>query len=148
MVDCVGLHRADQADVVGNPANVRYELAHLDARLAVGLKLVFGAEQRRIRIDERGPVALEEVGRRELAVVFRELRLPVEELEVARGPGLEHIHHPLRLGRVVRRLHGQGRRRREAGHRFPRGERSSGDARQADPAVAEKPAAREEPGPG
>ena len=87
------------------------ELAHLDARLAVRLKLVLRAEQGRIRIDEGGAVALEQVGRGQLAVVLGELGLRVEKLEVARGPGLEHVDHPLRLRGVVRRLTARAARR-------------------------------------
>jgi hypothetical protein len=113
-------------------------------RFTVGLKLVFGAEERRVRIDERGPVALEQVGRGQLAVVLGEFRLPVEEFKVARGARLKHVDHPLRLRGVVRLLHGQGRRVGDARGRFPRGEGPGGDAGQPDAALPEKPAASEQ----
>ena len=102
MIHGVGLHRADEADLVGDPADMGHQFAHLDAGLAVRLKLVLRAEERRIRIDERRPVALEQAARGQRAVALGEFRFPVEEFEVAGGSRLEHVDDSLRLGREVR----------------------------------------------
>ena len=145
MIDRVGLHRPHHADFVGDLADMRHQFAHLDARLAIGLKLVFRTEQRGIRIDERRPIALQEVGRRQFAIVLGEFRLPVEQFEVARG---KHVDDPLRPRGIVRLFHGEGRRRRDSRPRLAGREGPGGDARQADAAVAEKPTTGKEPRPG
>ena len=53
-------------------------------RLAVLGELELGAEQRRVRVDERRAVVLEQLGGRQRAVELGELRLVVEQVEVAR----------------------------------------------------------------
>ena len=60
--------------------------------------------QLRVRIDERGPIALEQLGRRQRAVVLHELRLVVEQLQMARRPGHEQEDDILRPRREMRPL--------------------------------------------
>ena len=88
-------------------ASVRQQLGELRPALAVLGELELRPQQRRVRVDERGAIALEQLGRRQLAVALRELRLVVEQLEVARRAGLEQEDDALRLRREVRLLRGE-----------------------------------------
>ena len=75
---------------------MRQQLRQLGAALAVLGELELRPQQLRVRIDERGPIALEQLGRRQRAVELRELRLVVEQLQVARRPGHEQEDDVLR----------------------------------------------------
>ena len=78
---------------------MRQQLGELGAALAVFGELEFRSEQLRIRIDERRAIALQQIGGRQRAVEFGELRLVVEQLEVARRAGHEQEDDVLGLGR-------------------------------------------------
>ena len=108
-------------------------------------ELELRAEQRRVGIDERRPIALEQFRRRELAVVLGQFGLVVEQFQVARCAGLEDVDHPLRLRREMRlsrreRIVAAGAFARTLGGQ----QRTGGDAGQPDAAVAQEPAAAEE----
>src|SRR4051794_16279597 len=62
------------------------------------------SEQLRIRIDERGTITLEQLGRRQFAVPASELRLVIEELQMARRAGHEQIDDFFRFRRKRARL--------------------------------------------
>ena len=83
--------------------------------------LNFGPEQLGVGVDERRAIALEQLGRGQRAVELGELRLVVEQLQVARPARHEQEDHPLGLGREVRRL---GRQRIDALAARRRGARS------------------------
>src|SRR6185437_6372350 len=85
---------------------VRQEFAELRAVLADLLELELRAEQLGIRVNEGGPVVLEQFRRRQGAVELGELRLVVEQFEVARGAAHEQVDDALGLGREVRRRGG------------------------------------------
>jgi hypothetical protein len=86
VVERVGVHRPHDRDVVDHRAEVREQLAEFGAGLAVLLELELRAEQLAVRVDERGPVVLEQLRRRQGAVELGELRLVVEQLEVGGRP--------------------------------------------------------------
>ena len=142
VVEGVGRHRLDDGDVVDDLGQVRQQLRKLGAALAVLGELELRAEQLRVRIDERGPVALEQLGRRQRAVELGELRLVVEQLQVAGRAGHEQEDDVLRARRKVRLL----RRERIGGRRAApcaAGQLAERDRPQADAAFLEEPAPRE-----
>ena len=89
VVDLLGPHRADDADLVGDAADVREQLADLLPGLAELLEAVLRPEALQLLALELGDrLALgERLGHR-LAVHLGELRLVVERLEVRRPAGL------------------------------------------------------------
>jgi hypothetical protein len=150
MVEGVGLHRLDDGDVVDDLRGVRQQLGQFSAALSVLGEPELGAQERRIRVDEGGAIPLEQLGGRQLAVELGQLRLVVEELEMARRARLEHEDDALGLGREVRRLGGQridhsARRRtgvRGAASQDAAEQRMQRDRAEADAALLEEPAAR------
>ena len=96
VVERVGDHRLDDGDVVDDVRQVRQQLGELGAALAVPGELELRAQQLRVRIDERGAVALEQLRRRQRAVELGELRLVVEQLQVAGRAGHEQEDDVLR----------------------------------------------------
>ena len=82
MVERLGVHRADQRDVVGTGRQVRQEVGKLHAALAVLGELPRAAQNRgRLLLDEGEPDVLGERLRQLLAVQLVELRLGVEKIE-------------------------------------------------------------------
>ena len=142
MIHGIGLHRADQAEVVHDLAGVRQQFGKLDAAFPVALEFELRAEQRRVGVDEGGAVIFQQLGGRELAVALGELGFMIEEIEVARGAGVEEEDHALRLRRLRGELGRKGIFCRR-GVRVALHELSEGDAAEADAALAEKPAAGE-----
>ena len=72
------------ADLVDDLAVVRQQLAERHAALADALELARRAQQRFVPLEEGEPLALEQALRRRLAVQLAQLRLVVEQLELAR----------------------------------------------------------------
>ena len=68
VVERVGDHRLDDRDVVDDLGQVRQQLRQLGPALAVLGELELRPEQRRVRVDERGAIALEQLRRRQRAV--------------------------------------------------------------------------------
>ena len=108
VVHGVGLHRFDEADVVGVFRDVGEEGADFGAALAVAVEVVLRAHEGRVGIDEGGAVILEEVGGGQLAVAFHQLGFVIKEVEVAGGTGLEDVDDTLGRGGEVGRTHGEG----------------------------------------
>jgi hypothetical protein len=142
VVEGVGDHRFDDAQLVGHARRVRQQLRKLGAALAVSGELELRPEQSGIRVDERRPVALQQPRGRQRAVQLGERRLVVEQLEVARRAGHEQEDHVLRPRGEVGHLRRQrvGRRRRRRGV-SPLGEQlAQRHGAQADAALLEEPA--------
>ena len=78
MIDRFGVQRANQADIVGDLADVRQNFTEFHAAFAVGNELELRAEQCRVRIDERGAISFQQFGRRELSVVFGQFGFGIE----------------------------------------------------------------------
>jgi len=74
VVERVGVQRFDDGDVVRHLRQVRQQLRQFGPALPVFGKLEFRPEERGIRVDERGPVAFQKVGWRQLAVHWPERR--------------------------------------------------------------------------
>ena len=104
MVEGVGVHRLDDAEVVGDLRQVWEELGHFRAALSVTGEFELGAEQRGAGIDEGGAVALQEIRRRELAVPLGELGFVVEEFEVTGGACHEEINHAFCFSEIMGEL--------------------------------------------
>ena len=109
VVDVVGDHRADHAEVVDVRRQVRQELAHLGPALAVFRELPRGGQQV-ARLDALEPRLLE---RERLAVHRGHLRLGIEQVDVRRparhveedaalrGRGMVRGPDGVRVGRAV-----------------------------------------------
>src|SRR5208283_183836 len=78
VVERIRDHRADDGDIIDYLSQVREQLRQFRAALAVSGKLELRAEELGAGIDERGPVALDEIGRRQGTVELGQLRLVVE----------------------------------------------------------------------
>ncbi len=105
VVDRLGHHGPDDADLVGDAPDVREELADLLARLAELLERVLrreALERLPLELRDRHP-RRERAGHR-LAVHLGELRLVVERLQVRRPAGHAEEDDPFRLRREVRRV--------------------------------------------
>ena len=70
-------------------------------------ELVRRAQQLRMPLDEREPLALEEFLRARLAVALRELRLVIEQLQLRRAAGHVQENDLLGPGRKMRRPIGE-----------------------------------------
>ena len=98
------LHRADQADVVGDRAEPRQEFAEFQPALAVAGE--FPERTQHLGRSLRDVVVFEIISREFLPVPLREHRLVVEEVHLRRPAHHEEGDHRLGLGRA-RRLLGQ-----------------------------------------
>src|SRR5262249_164768 len=141
VVHGIRLHGANETEFVHDAARVREQLADFDAAASVPGEFVLRTEQGGVWIDERGSVSAQQLRRRQPAVVAGQLRLRIEQLQMAGSAGMKQINDVLGLGREVR----TGTRRRGP---LLRQQRSGGDGGKAGPAFAEKPAAREGSRPG
>src|SRR5205814_8478826 len=96
VVAAVGVHRSNAADVVHALADVREELGHLDARLAVLL-------ERERRSHERTGLALgrDRAARQRLPVVLVEHRLRIEAVDLREAAVHEEEDHALRARRMI-----------------------------------------------
>ena len=128
VVDLLGLHRADHAEVVRDTPDVREKFAHLRA----GLTVLFERGERPARL-EHGVLQLRELlafgerfGKR-LTVEFLEFRFPVEGLKLRRAAGHAEEDHALcfhrQMGFAERAAPTLGQLRRRAGSRARAGGR-------------------------
>lgn len=102
VVDGLGVHRADEANLVADAGDVGEEFGDLGAGLAVLFKLVFGAGDREgfLAGGHAGftLVGIDKVAEF-LAEVFLELGFVVEEVLLGWRTALEEVDHALGLGR-------------------------------------------------
>ena len=99
MVDRLGVHRTDDAELVDDPCGVRKQLAHPEAVRAVLLELELGARQRQRRLiaaHAGESLTLPDRVRELLAVAFLKERLVIEEIELRRAAALHEGDDPLR----------------------------------------------------
>ena len=101
VVELRRLHRTDDGDVVGDLREMRQQLRDLRARLSVLLELERRAQQLRPPLDEREPLALDELLRDVLPVVLHQRRLGIEQVDLRRRAGHEEIDDALGLGREM-----------------------------------------------
>ncbi len=107
MIRHVGMHRTDDAQVVGQFTDVLEDLGNFQPALAVLLECE-GRLERRACLAFGGPI-----GRDRLAVVLGEHRLGVERIDMRRPAVHEQMHDPFCLAGKLRRLR-QHRRYRAA----------------------------------
>ena len=93
MVELVGVHRADQAHVVDDLAEVRQDVGDLDARFPAADEAEPRPEHGRIRTNEGVSLAADDRRRDRFAFELGQLGLVIEEIEMARRPGHEQVNH-------------------------------------------------------
>src|SRR5579871_2570808 len=84
VVELVGMHRADDADIVHDLRQIRQLTGDLGSRLPVALESVRGAQQFGRAFDKREPLSLNELLGDLLAVVLVQFRLVVQQIELRR----------------------------------------------------------------
>ena len=87
VVELIGGHRVDDADLVLDGAEMRKKIAGPESRAAGLAKLVLRRKQRGMALDEGELLALQIVVRTRNAVVFREFRFVVEQFKLAGRAG-------------------------------------------------------------
>ncbi len=105
VIDGFGVHRPDDAKVVGDFACVTHEVAIFRAALSIFLEIRESASEwkRRLVSAHAGKtLALSHRVRQGLAVLFPKQRLRVEGLKLRRPAGLEKVDDAFRFGREVR----------------------------------------------
>ena len=134
MVEGLGVHRADDGNIIGDRADVWQDFRHLSASLAVFFELKFGAEEIIVRRDKGGLVVLQEFSRWLGTIKSGELRFIVKEIEMAGSTTHVEEDDILGFARKVRLLwrHGIGGACLEG---------SEGDPTEAEAAFFEKPSA-------
>ena len=90
VIDRLGGHRTDQADIVGNRTGVRQQLAEFHATLPVLVKLVRAAEHISLLLVEVSFQRSTGIG---LAVPFLEFRLRIEQIHLAGTAMLKQADH-------------------------------------------------------
>ena len=105
VVDRFGLHRADQAHVIGKRTDVRDQLAaHLSSCFAEFLKFPASSRQRKLALPGRHPsdplIHVDEITQL-FAFVLAKQWLWVEQFLLRRRTALEQIDNPFGFGRVV-----------------------------------------------
>ena len=141
VVDLLGLQRPDDAEVVGDGADVREDVGELHARLAPLLELErtpAGLEDGALQLGDL--LALGEGFREGLAIELLEDRLVVEEFEVRRAARHAEEDDALGFDREVRGLeHAFGERGGvQVGEAGLRGEHGEGRAAEAVGALREE----------
>ncbi len=134
MVDGLGVHALDEAQVVGNLGRVRQQIAQPGAALAVLLKLERRTDQRQARLVARhaGQTLLAaNFGRQLGTVLFVQQRLVIEQVDLRRPAGLKQKNDPLGFRREVRPL-------RRGGGRLRLQQLRQGDAAQAQAKAAQE----------
>ena len=138
MIEGLGVHGADDGDVVCVGANVREDVGHFGAGLTVFLEFEFWPEEIVLGVDKGGLVVLEEFGGRFGAIEPGEFGFVVEEIEVAGGSAHEEVDDVFSLSPEVGILGRHGIKVPGIGAGF---EGCEGDGAEAEAAVFHEPAA-------
>ncbi len=127
VVDGLGPHRFDEAQVIDDARGVREQAADGRARLAVLRELEMRAGQRQDGlVCAHGGEALlaADLGRQRLAVLLAQPRLVIEEVQVGRPAAHEQVDDAFGLGRKMRQTRQPaGRLRRQRRLNRPRQQR-------------------------
>ena len=102
MVELVGVDRLDEADVIDHVRQVRQHLRQFRSALSVFGELEARPEDGGVGADEGVALAADDRGRQRLAFELRQLRLVIEQIELAGGAGHEQVNDALGLRREVR----------------------------------------------
>ena len=111
MIELVGLHRLDEAQIVHLLFQMRHPVGNPGAALSRLVKGKHRPQQLGDALDEGEAFPSEEGLRAVMAVETLEHRLPIEKIELAGRAAHMQIDHPLDLGGELRRQHRQRRRR-------------------------------------
>ena len=95
MVELRGVHRADQAQFIGDPTQLREQVAQFHAALSALAEAMQRTQQLRMPLDEGEPLALQVLIGAGCAVQSRQLGLVVIELELRWTAGQVHVDHGL-----------------------------------------------------
>ena len=136
VVDLIGVQGLHHADVVRHGAQVRQQLAQLQAALAMALKFEFGARQLHLAADEGKALALSQLLGAVLAVHLLQQRLVVVQIQLRRRADHVQVNDVLGLGGKVGAWH-----HRCSGRQVPRQQRSQRHATQPQAGLPEKLAA-------
>ena len=104
MVELIGVAGADQTDVIDDLGKIRQGFGDFHARLTVAGELELRSHDGGIGADEREPLAFRDRSRERLAVHLGEVRLEIEEIEMARCACHEEMDDGLGLAREVARM--------------------------------------------
>lgn len=99
VIELVGVHRADDRQFIGNPGDVRQQLADPGSSLAVLRELMGRPQHFRVPLDEREFLVLEQFIRAGLHVELYELGLVVEQILLRRRAGHFEINNAAGSGR-------------------------------------------------
>jgi hypothetical protein len=111
VIELIGSHRAHEAQLVDVFGDVWNAIRHPRPALPHLLEWILRSQHLGYAADEREVLSLEERLRAILAVLFRELGLVVEHLEVAGSAGHVNVDHAARARRDLRRQRRQRRGR-------------------------------------
>ena len=98
MVELVGVHAADETEFVGDPLEVWDRVGEFNPHLTARRPRAAGAEELRSATCESKLLAGQVFGGAILAIVAREHRLVIVEVEVGWRAGEVDHDHPLGLG--------------------------------------------------
>jgi len=107
VIDGLGVHRLDEAEVISDGPDVGEQFAHPDAGFPVALEVEHGSDagKRGLSRGHSGDALAHADGAGQfLAVVLSELRFVVVEVDVGRPSGHEEEDDPFRLGSEVEGL--------------------------------------------
>ena len=104
VIDVVGMHRADDADVVDARGQARQQLADFDPGFAVAVEFPRRGKQ----IARFRPLKFRLFKRQRLAVIGRQSRFGIEQIDMRRSAGHIEKNHPLGFGCEVRLPNGIG----------------------------------------
>ena len=102
VVELVGVHGLDEAEVICHLVHVRDGIRHPDAVFPVLLEGARAAHELGGATGEGKHLALEKGVRAFLTVPFDQLGFVVKHIKVRRGAGEVQVNHAFRLGCVMR----------------------------------------------
>jgi hypothetical protein len=102
VVELVGMHRLDEADVIDHPRQVRQHFRQFRPTLAVLGEGEARPEDGGVGPDESVALAADDRRRQRLAFEFLQLRLVIEEVELAGGACHEYVNDAFGLGCEMR----------------------------------------------
>jgi hypothetical protein len=107
VVELIGVHRLDDAEIIDDGREVRQHLGQLRPALAMPAKAKTRAQDGSVVADEGVTLIADDRGRYGPAFQLGEARLVIEQLELARGAGHEQMDDRPGLGHEMRPPRGE-----------------------------------------
>ena len=106
MVDVLGIHRLDEAQIVGDTTDMGEPFTNSCSALPAALELCTRPHHDLLLIGRHGrqPLAVSNGVRQQCSLQLCETRLPVEQLNLRRPARLRQVNHPLCARRKMSRL--------------------------------------------